>query len=195
MAGQCTATMKPSRSDEVLDAEEQARMADRVRAQFDSMAPKRPTKPNRSESDSTPTPLSEENTPTIPEFQKFQSLQSQSQALFSETKIEQLEEFVETQYYKQLDSVDKTTPYGTIASVLLCLGYPYKLTGSGFIKLSSSECGGGGEGHNLQLQNGYENGERVMVLRTNPATNDWIPNMEDHQVIYVSGKPNRSDSG
>ncbi|PSS21255.1 Eukaryotic peptide chain release factor GTP-binding subunit like [Actinidia chinensis var. chinensis] len=171
--------MKPSRSDEVLDADEQARMADRVRAQFDSMAPKRPTKPNRSESDSTPTPLSEENTPTIPEFQKFQSLQSQSQALFSETKIEQLEEFVETQYYKQLDSVDKQ----------------HHTTGSGFIKLSSSECGGGGEGNNLQLQNGYENGERVMVLRTNPATNDWIPNMEDHQVIYVSGKPNRSDSG
>ncbi|XP_057500231.1 uncharacterized protein LOC130784387 isoform X2 [Actinidia eriantha] len=131
MVGQWTATMKPSRSDEVLD--------DGVRAQFDSMAPKRPTKPNRSESDSTPTPLSEENTP-IPEFQKFQSLQSQSQALFSEAKIEQLEEFVETQYYKQLDSVDKQ----------------HHTTGSGFIELSSSECGGGGDGHNLQLQNGYE---------------------------------------
>ncbi|KAL7193314.1 hypothetical protein ACSBR2_025010 [Camellia fascicularis] len=80
--GQWTAT-KPSRSDEVLDAVEQNRIANLVRAQFDSIAPKRPTKPNRSESDSLPpppTPPPCQNIP-LPEFQKFQSLQSQ--AIFS----------------------------------------------------------------------------------------------------------------
>lgn len=73
-----TTTTKPSRSDEVLDACEQQRIADQIRARFDSLAPKRPIKPRRSEpdpdaSESDPTPIDD-----IPEHLKFQSLQSQS---------------------------------------------------------------------------------------------------------------------
>lgn len=70
---------KPSRSDEVLDAVEQVRIANRVRAQIDSMAPKRPTKPNRSEPDSiAPTNDQSAANGNIPELDKLRSLQSQS---------------------------------------------------------------------------------------------------------------------
>jgi hypothetical protein len=79
MVGQWTVT-KPSRSDEVLDADQQLKIANEIRAQFESMAPKRPVKPNRSESDSsTPTPV--ESIPldqNIPELDKFRALQSKS---------------------------------------------------------------------------------------------------------------------
>ncbi|KAJ6740394.1 MATERNAL EFFECT EMBRYO ARREST PROTEIN [Salix purpurea] len=80
MVGQWTMT-KPSRSDDVLDADQQLQITNQIRAQFDSMVPKRPGKPSRSESDTTPTPTSslsnvEQN--NIPELDKLRSLQSQS---------------------------------------------------------------------------------------------------------------------
>ena len=79
MVGQWTVT-KPSRSDEVLDANEQLKIADQIRTQFDSLAPKRPLKPNRSEPDpdasDVPNPV--DSAAIIPELHKFQSLQSQS---------------------------------------------------------------------------------------------------------------------
>uniref|UniRef100_A0A5B6Z3T7 Maternal effect embryo arrest 59 n=1 Tax=Davidia involucrata TaxID=16924 RepID=A0A5B6Z3T7_DAVIN len=175
MVGQSTVT-KPSRSDEVLNADQQLRITNQVRNQFDSMAPKRPTKPNRSESDSPPkTPLLNEDIP-VPEFERFRSLQSQSHAIFSGANNMIQDEFVETQYYKQLDFIDKQ----------------HHTTGNGFIKVGSE---GFQDGYDLRLQTGNENGgHREMVFRTNPATNDWIPNVEDDQVVYVSSKPNRSES-
>ena len=82
MVGQSTVTNKPSRSDAVLDADEQLKIATQIRAQFDALAPKRPIKPNRSE----PDPFAQHQHPvdstlsvhTIPELDKFHSLQSQS---------------------------------------------------------------------------------------------------------------------
>ena len=79
MVDQCTVT-KPSRSDEVLDADQQQQITNQVRAQFDSLAPKRPTKPNRSEPDLA---ITTSNLPpavdkSIPEVDKLRSLQSQS---------------------------------------------------------------------------------------------------------------------
>ncbi|XAR51323.1 hypothetical protein NMG60_11005923 [Bertholletia excelsa] len=174
MVGQWTA-IKPSRSDEVLDADEQVRIFNQVRAQFDSLAPKRPAKPSRSESDSTtpPTPSSLESFP-VPELEKFRSLQSQSHVMFSGANALDQEEFVETQYYQQLDSVDKQ----------------HYMTGSGFIRVANERA----DGFDLQLQNGSENGgPRETIFKTNPATNDWIPSFEDDYVVYASSKPNRSE--
>lgn len=79
MVGKMTVVNKPSRSDEVLDEDQQLKIANHIRAQFDSITPKRPLKPNRSESDSsTPTPVDSIVDPNIPELDKFHSLQSQS---------------------------------------------------------------------------------------------------------------------
>lgn len=79
MVGQYTVT-KPSRSDEVLDVDQQLRIANEIKAQFESIAPKRPVKPNRSDPDSsTSTPVdSTAVDQNIPELNKFQALQSQS---------------------------------------------------------------------------------------------------------------------
>ncbi|XP_019195363.1 PREDICTED: uncharacterized protein LOC109189085 isoform X1 [Ipomoea nil] len=160
---------KPSRSDEILDPDQQLQIAEQVRAQFDALAPKRPAKPNRSEPDSS-LPMPAGDIP-IPELDKLQSLRSQ--AVFLETdKVEQ-EEFVETHYYDELVSIDKQ----------------HHTTGTGFIKV------GGENGYEFQLNQGQENcsnGFKAAVFKTNPGTNDWIPSVED-QVQFSSSKPNRSE--
>ncbi|KAJ6419809.1 hypothetical protein OIU84_029852 [Salix udensis] len=179
MVGQWTMT-KPSRSDDVLDADQQLQITNQTRAQFDSMVPKRPSKPSRSESDTTPTPTSslsnvEQN--NIPELDKLRSLQSQSPVLLSVEGANLVQdEFVETQYYTELDSIDKQ----------------HHTTGSGFIKVV------GGEedeknGYGIQLSGAAAGGRLVSCFKSNPATNDWTPSPEDDQV-FVSSKPNRSES-
>lgn len=67
---------KPSRSDEVLDEDEQLRIANQVKSLFDAQAPKRLAKPNRSEPDSV-TPISPLEDFPIPELDNLRSLQSQ----------------------------------------------------------------------------------------------------------------------
>lgn len=184
-----TVTNKPSRSDEILDEDQQLAITNQVRAQFESLAPKRPIKPNRSESDSTTTPPTsyarDQDYSAAPELDKLKFLQSQSQTIFVGAGTAEQEEFVETQYYKELDSVDKL----------------HHTTGTGFIKVASETSG---NDYDLARQEGHGNGNgngdggikfKHWELKTNPATNDWIPSTEDqHQVAFVSSKPNRSDS-
>ncbi|XP_022741481.1 uncharacterized protein LOC111293042 isoform X2 [Durio zibethinus] len=176
MVGQWTVS-KPSRSDEVLDADQQQQITNQVRAQFDSLAPKRPTKPNRSEPDlatitSNLPPAVDKN---IPELDKLRSLQSQSH-ISAGGDIMVQDEFVETQYYREMDSIDKE----------------HHRTGSGFIRVMTE--GGEGNGYDIQLENGQgaENVVNRPIFKSNPATNDWIPNIEEDQV-FVSSKPNRSE--
>lgn len=102
--------VKPSRSDEVLSPDEQLKIAEQVRAQFDSAAPKRPIKPSRSDPDSNPVPYSfVDQQPTIPELDKFRSLESQSPAVILSAQGDPTveDEFVDTNYYKELNSIDK----------------------------------------------------------------------------------------
>ncbi|CAI9780782.1 unnamed protein product [Fraxinus pennsylvanica] len=173
--GQQTGIMKPSRSDDVLDADEQILITNKVRAQFESMMPKRPAKPNRSEPDLTSPPILDEEI-HIPELNKLKYLQSQ--AIFSGTKAgDEDDEFVETQYYKELESIDKQ----------------HHTTGNGFIKMAMEK---NGNEDILQFRGSHSTngGFKQMIFKTNPATNDWIPSFEDHQVGYISSKPNRSES-
>ncbi|KDP32008.1 hypothetical protein JCGZ_12469 [Jatropha curcas] len=178
MVDQWTVT-KPSRSDEILDANDQLEIAKKVRAQFDSIAPKRPAKPNRSESDITTRtpPLSDADQRDIPELERLRSLQSQSISpiVFSKegVNIEQ-DEFVETQYYKELDSIDKQ----------------HYTTGSGFIRAAKEE---NENGYYIQLPRGHGDAATLVSgCRSNPATNDWTPSPHDSQG-FVSCKPNRSE--
>ncbi|XP_022149507.1 uncharacterized protein LOC111017922 isoform X2 [Momordica charantia] len=102
---------KPSLSDVVLADEDQILITNQIRAQFDSIAPKRPTKPSRSEPDSSPQNPPQEiaSQQAIPELNKLLNLQSQSHGLHlgeGDSLLVQ-EEYVETQYYKELDSVEK----------------------------------------------------------------------------------------
>ncbi|KAJ0653992.1 hypothetical protein HanPI659440_Chr15g0611831 [Helianthus annuus] len=106
MVGQPTVTVKPSRSDDIIDPHQQLQISEQVRSHFDSILPKRPPKPNRSDPVESGS-LSDEPVTTIPELIKFQSLISQSQGIVSDGNAAVEEEFVETGYYKELVSIDK----------------------------------------------------------------------------------------
>ncbi|OAY33708.1 uncharacterized protein LOC110629917 [Manihot esculenta] len=176
MVGHWTVT-KPSRSDEVLDTDQQLQIANQVRAQFDSIAPKRPAKPNRSESESDTTPPKPvpSDADQIPELDRLRSLQSQSSGIFSaEGALVEQDEFVETHYYKELDSIDKQ----------------HHTTGSGFIRVVGEE---NTNGYNIELPRGHGVDSLVSGCRSNPATNDWIPNLVVDDQAFVSSKPNRSE--
>jgi len=167
--------MKPSRSDEVLDPHHQLLIADQIRSRFESLNPKRPTKPDRSDPDSS-LPPAPEHDGAIPEFDKLQSLRSQAQPAIpngGQNLIE--EEFVETSYYDELISIDKQ----------------HHTTGTGFIRAVREE---DDDQNDYDLPKNLENGGVKVValgLRGNPAMNDWTPNFEDDQA-YVSTKPIRS---
>ncbi|KAK9097286.1 hypothetical protein Sjap_022783 [Stephania japonica] len=155
---------KPSRSDEVLEAEQQLKVADEIRAHFESLAPKRPPKPNRSEATATHDDSSTgqdmvlpDPDHSIPELAKLRQLSSQSQSICPEeglsgTQVE--DEFVETQYYTKLNSIDKQ----------------HHTTGTGFIRVSEESK----ESSDFQLQQRREGAEAKSGLGSNPATNDWI---------------------
>ncbi|KAF2585258.1 hypothetical protein F2Q70_00033797 [Brassica cretica] len=102
-------TMKPSRSDEIADPDQQIKNTNQIRAGFDSLAPKRPTKPTRSEPGpfgcfSTPEPTTDH-----PEADKFQTLQSQTHGdiLHEGVSAAVQDEFLETEYYTSLTAIDK----------------------------------------------------------------------------------------
>lgn len=109
MVGHLKTTTKPSRSDEVLNTEEQIKITNQIKAQFDALTPKRPIKPNRSEPE-TQQNLVDSTFPShnIPELEKLQSLQSNSQTILSSKGlVDTQDEFVETKYYQELLSIDK----------------------------------------------------------------------------------------
>ncbi|GMH14816.1 hypothetical protein Nepgr_016657 [Nepenthes gracilis] len=170
--------VKPSRSDEVVDSDQQLRIANQIRAHFDSMCPKRSTKPNRSESDSAlPPPGTLYVDGIIPELEKLKSLQSESQVVFSTENGAVQDDFTETEYYKELESVEKQ----------------HHTTGTGFIKVEDE---GAETGPDYDFPRVIHNeGERKTLLsafRSNPATNDWIPSAVVNQVACPSSKPIRS---
>ncbi|KAK4840989.1 hypothetical protein QYF36_023090 [Acer negundo] len=173
MVGQLTVT-KPSRSDEILDADQQLMIANQIRSQFESMAPKRPTKPSRSEpdhqsaADNNPSTDHDMSTATteqnIPQLDKLRSLLSQSQVLIysGDQGAMVQEEFVETEYYKELVSIDKQ----------------HHTTGSGFIRVVFKEGSDSEEnGYDIdRFGSGHGGGDHQRPnFKSNPATNDWIP--------------------
>uniref|UniRef100_A0A0R0FER8 Uncharacterized protein n=1 Tax=Glycine max TaxID=3847 RepID=A0A0R0FER8_SOYBN len=110
-------------------------------------------------------------------FSKLQSLSLSENSLSLKLAIissagfvDAQDEFVETQYYKELASIDKQ----------------HHTTVSGFIKAARE----GGEGeYEIQLPNNHVNAAETQPrsYKSNPATNDWVPNSDEHQ-------PNRSES-
>ncbi|KAI9085749.1 hypothetical protein K1719_032163 [Acacia pycnantha] len=186
MLGQWSAT-KPSRSDELLDADEQERIAGQIRQQFDSLAPSDPPNPIGANPtlmllSITPPPSSLTTSPSFPSFNPFNLsltsvVSSNPQAVISdEPPKDVVDEFVETQYYKELSSIDKQ----------------HHTTGSGFIRVESV----GGDGlnfQNSQIINGGGTVERRFhnIKVTRPQTTGFRTLMSK---VFVSTKPNRSDS-
>ncbi|XP_058109286.1 uncharacterized protein LOC131252648 isoform X1 [Magnolia sinica] len=165
------AVVRPARSDAHLTLEEEAKIEAEARECFEEVAPKRHTKPQRSDYSSDYNDALETSDPnaTIPELSKFQDLESDSQKL-TYTAIEATEEYVETDYYKDLNYVDKQ----------------HHTTGTGFIKVENAN------DSYLSLAPDSDSFDCHASCKGNPATNEWIPAADT--VIPPSDKPNRSDN-
>ncbi|KAL6644785.1 hypothetical protein ACP70R_016393 [Stipagrostis hirtigluma subsp. patula] len=185
---------RPDRSDARLSPEAEAAREAEVREYFDDAAPKRHSKPSRSDHSSV---YADALVPddAHPELDKFQELEAHTEvshilAYLAKTRVyEELtrrgllflqrlvyeggkvgEEFVETEYYKDLGGVGKQ----------------HHTTGTGFIKMDKTH------GASFELSEGAGAGERHASCKGNPATNEWIPSADT--VYPASDKPNRSDS-
>ncbi|XP_068644501.1 uncharacterized protein [Aristolochia californica] len=159
---------RPNRSDVHLSSEEEAKRADETREYFDEIAPKRHSKPMRSEY-SARYEDSLQSSDAIPELAKFQDLESHSEKVICNGS-EAVEEYVETEYYKDLNGVNKQ----------------HHTTGTGFIKMENSS------GNQFHLDPDTDLSDHRAPCKGNPATNEWIPAAET--VTTISDKPNRSDN-
>ncbi|KAL4297909.1 hypothetical protein GQ457_12G028240 [Hibiscus cannabinus] len=158
---------RPNRSDVHLSVEEEAKLEEQTREYFHDKAPKRHTKPQRSEYSSKYVDAAVD-AGDIPEYAEFQRLENDPQKIvYNGSEVR--EEFVETEYYKDLNCVDKQ----------------HHTTGSGFIKVDDTN------GRNFSLEPDSDTSCHASC-KGNPATNDWIPAASD-AVYLASDKPSRSD--
>ncbi|XP_028246187.1 uncharacterized protein LOC114423572 [Glycine soja] len=169
---------RPNRSDIHLSAEEEATIEAKTRDYFDGVAPQRHTKPQRSEYSAQYVDAfsnahhssSSSSSSSIPEFMQFQRLENDPQEKKLEYNGSQVpEEFVETEYYQDLNSVDKH----------------HHTTGTGFIKVEKN-------GNDFHIEPDNDTGCHHSC-KCNPATNDWVPS-PSNEVGFNSDKPNRSDN-
>ncbi|GMH11176.1 hypothetical protein Nepgr_013017 [Nepenthes gracilis] len=148
--------------------DEEAKIEDETREHFDGLAPKRHTKPQRSDYSSGYVDAAD-NTSAIPEYDEFQRLENDQQKLvYNAAGVP--EEFVETDYYKDLNCMDKQ----------------HHSTGTGFIKMEDTS----GTAYKIAPDDATNS---HAGYKGNPATNDWIPASDD-KVTLAPGKPNRSDN-
>eukprot|EP00262_Sarcandra_glabra_P009929 TRINITY_DN24763_c0_g1_i1.p1 TRINITY_DN24763_c0_g1~~TRINITY_DN24763_c0_g1_i1.p1 ORF type:complete len:164 (+),score=30.00 TRINITY_DN24763_c0_g1_i1:92-583(+) len=161
---------RPNRSDAHVSIEEEAKIEEETREYFEDLAPKRHTKPQRSEHSSNYTDaIPGSDSETIPELVKFQDLETQAEKMVYNGS-EVTEEYVETEYYKDLNGIDKQ----------------HHATGTGFIKISNAN----GSSFNLTPESDVSCCHSS--CKGNPATNEWIPAAD--KVIPTSSKPDRSDT-
>jgi hypothetical protein len=97
---------RPNRSDIHLSAEEEAKLEAKAREYFDETAPKRHTKPQRSEYSSRyvdDLPNDKENKNDIPELVEFQRLENDPQVRSKNISIKQ---FFVVRFYMRLPGVE-----------------------------------------------------------------------------------------
>uniref|UniRef100_A0A0E0KBP5 Maternal effect embryo arrest 59 n=1 Tax=Oryza punctata TaxID=4537 RepID=A0A0E0KBP5_ORYPU len=160
---------RPARSDAHLSPEVEAAMEAEVREYYDEAAPKRHSKPSRSEPSAVYTDALVPDD-SHPELDRFQQLEAHTEKLVCEGG-KAVDEFVETEYYKDLG----------------CVGKQHHTTGTGFIKMDKPSADA-----SFHLSNDPDASERHASCKGNPATNEWIPSADT--VYPASDKPNRSDS-
>ncbi|CAA2959662.1 Hypothetical predicted protein [Olea europaea subsp. europaea] len=160
---------RPNRSDIHLSKEEEVKIEEETRDYFDGLAPKRHTKPQRSEYSSAYTDtLNSINDVNNPEYAEFQRLEKETQKLVYEGS-KPAEEFMETEYYNDLNCIDKQ----------------HHRTGAGFIQGENTN----GVSFSIAPDSAAE---PHASCKGNPATNDWTPSSAD--MNFVSDKPKRSDN-
>ncbi|KAG6583384.1 hypothetical protein SDJN02_18109 [Cucurbita argyrosperma subsp. argyrosperma] len=149
---------KPGRSDGRLSMEEEREMEAKTRDYFNGVAPKRHTKPQRSEFSAHYVDKVNGMDDYIPELSEFQRLESDplERLAYDGRNGNIPDEFVETKYYDDLNCVDKQ----------------HHTTGTGFIRTENGDC----KSFRLEVDSAACcHGS----CRGNPATNDWIPATND----------------
>lgn len=160
---------RPNRSDTHLSKEEEEKIEEETKEYFDGLAPKRHTKPQRSEYSTNYVDVNN-TTNIIPEYVEFRKLENDHEKIeYTNNGSQVSEEFVETDYYKDLNCVDKQ----------------HHTTGKGFIKMDDN-----GKSYYIAPDSDLTH---HASSKGNPATNDWIPSA-DNQETFASDKPSRSDS-
>uniref|UniRef100_A0A804Q1Y2 Uncharacterized protein n=1 Tax=Zea mays TaxID=4577 RepID=A0A804Q1Y2_MAIZE len=107
------AMKRPARSDPHLPPEEAARVEAEVRSYFDSVAPRRPAKPPRSDPsvDTFAEPAAvDAGDHDLPELRKLRDLEAKPQKLVLDGgggDVDGGEDYVETRYYDGLIGIDK----------------------------------------------------------------------------------------
>ncbi|OEL38318.1 hypothetical protein BAE44_0000665 [Dichanthelium oligosanthes] len=189
------AATRPGRSDPHLPPEAAARVEAEVRGYFDSVAPRRPAKPQRSDPSEDAGAEADAGDHDLPELRKLRDLEAKPQKLVLDGAgdVDGGEEYVETRYYDGLIGIDKqhhTVSFEcTCQPVSVCEKknvYKFLATGTGFIKVEKPNGSAFG-----MTSNSYSSASFVRCT-SNPATNDWIPSAET--VIPASNKPSRSDT-
>ncbi|XP_020571102.1 uncharacterized protein LOC110018203 isoform X2 [Phalaenopsis equestris] len=154
---------RPDRSDSHLPPEEEARREEETREYFDGIAPRRHSKPSRSEYSSVYVDdLSPSDRDSIPEIDKLRHLEADHEKLVCDGS-EVKEEYVETEYYKDLNGVEKQ----------------HHTTGTGFIKMEKAN----ENSFNLTPESTTSFGH--ISGHGNPATNEWIPSADVVFKIYL----------
>lgn len=164
---------RPSRSDARLSNEEASKIEGKTRDYFDGIAPHRHAKPQRSEYSSKydDPQFDGHEDDVIPEYVEFQHLEKDDPQKLVYKGSQVPEEFVETEYYKDLTGIDKQ----------------HHTTGTGFIKMDNSS------GKSFSLDSDSISDEVHASCTGNPATNDWIP-ASGNKADFVSDKPGRSEN-
>ncbi|KAL9675677.1 hypothetical protein QQ045_003882 [Rhodiola kirilowii] len=164
---------RPNRSDVHVSKEEEAKFEEATRDYFDGIAPKRHSKPQRSEPGSTKYHDDTNDANSFTELAEFQRLQGNSEKLvYTAGKNNSEDEFTETEYYNDLNCVDKH----------------HHTTGTGFISIADAST----KSHGFALVPNSDTSHHPSS-KGNPATNDWIPSPIE-QVSSESGKPSRSEN-
>nr|CAB3465071.1 unnamed protein product [Digitaria exilis] len=210
------ATTRPARSDAHLSPEEAARVEAEVRGYFDSVAPRRPSKPSRSDPSEDAGAEADAGDHDLPEVRKLRDLEAKPQKLVLDGggDVDSGEEYVETRYYDGLIGIDKqhhTVSFVAVHSQLLTaaeissavqrqkLGSSGGNVGVGELEAAATHWTGTGfieverlNGSAFSVTTNGRSSANFVRCTSNPATNDWIPSAET--VIPVSNKPSRSDS-
>ncbi|XP_074589333.1 uncharacterized protein LOC141845175 [Curcuma longa] len=160
---------RPDRSDSHLPQEEAAKVEAETRNYFEGIAPKRHTKPSRSDYSAVYADALHSSDPdSIPELDKLRHLEADPLKLVCDGQ-EVEEEYVETEYYKDLNGIDKE----------------HHTTGTGFIKVEMKNTS------SFVLGQAPDASDLQTPCKGNPATNEWIPSADI--IIPGSNKPKRSD--
>ncbi|KAG5238303.1 hypothetical protein OIU78_007994 [Salix suchowensis] len=162
---------RPSRSDAHVSYEEEAKQEEETREYFEEIAPKRHSKPQRSEYSVqyVDALASNDNQSFIPEHVEFQRLETDPQKIVSKGSGKAADEFVETEYYQDLNCADKQ----------------HHTTGTGFITVENAS------GKCFSLAPDSTTSCHASC-KGNPATNDWVPADAD-MVTSASDKPSRNE--